>query len=150
MHTTLKAFLEGQHEDETDKLAQRALKAHGQLIGEQGFIANAYERGDGEAYTAVCRAHLEASAAFILANEVKGYPFAETVLAQMPELAIAGDAGTPTAAAAYLVGSAETAIAAYADRCAPVCRIIGHVGVRILRGAHAIAAMQGLVPANQA
>ncbi len=148
MHKTLKDFVGATHVDEIDKLAQRALKALGQCGGPSGLIANAYNRGDEEAYTEVSRAHYEASIAFVLINKHKAYPFAEEVLAglavQDVQTSMAG------AAAAFYTGSAEAIVEAFAERCRPVCQIVGDVGVVILRGAHAAAAMKDVVPANAA
>lgn len=152
MHKTLKDFVAARHVDETDKLAQRALKLHFACIGDglglNGLIANAHERGDAEAYTEVCHAHYEATAAFVLINQTKDYPFAGELLDRIVVQAVAAD--EPAAAAAYLVGKAENTVAAYAKRCAPVPRISGVTGVRILRGEHARHAMRGVVVANAA
>lgn len=146
MHKTLKAFLAATHVDETDKLAQRALQLHFACVGDNGHIANAHERGDGEAYTEVCHAHYEASMAFVAINQTQDYPFAAEVLERFVVQAVETD--QPAAVAAYFVGKAENTIAAYAERCKPVCRIHGITSVRILRGAHAVQAMVGVVPAN--
>ncbi|MCC7531146.1 MAG: hypothetical protein IT342_21750 [Candidatus Melainabacteria bacterium] len=145
MHKTLKDFVGATHVDETDKLAQRALMAYGKCAG---MIANAYNRGDAEAYSEVSRAHYEASAAFVLINQHKAYPFADEVIAGMAVQAVSAE--EPAAAAAYLIGAAETTIAAYAHRCTPVCMVSGIDSVRILRGAHAIEAMRDVVAANAA
>ncbi len=148
MHKTLKAFVAATHVDETDKLAQRALVVHAACLGDNGLIANAHERGDGEAYTAICHAHYEASMAFVAINQTKDYPFAADVLARMAVQAVETD--QPAAVAAYFVGKAECTIAAFAKRCAPVCKIHGITSVRILRGEHAAHAMRDVVPANAA
>ncbi len=148
MHKTLKDFVGAAHVDETDKLAQRALNAFGKCGGPTGLIANAYNRGDAEAYNEVSRAHYEASLAFVLINQEKAYPFAQEVLAGMVVQSVESD--QPAAAAAFLVGSAETAIETYANRCAPVCMVSGIDSVRILRGAHAVEAMRGIIVANAA
>jgi hypothetical protein len=145
MHKTLKAFLGATHAEETDKLAQRALIAFASC---GALIANAYNRGDAEAYTEVSRAHYEASAAFVLINQHKVYPFADEVIAAMAVQAV--NAEEPAAAAADLVGLAETTLAAYAHRCTPVCTMSGVDSVRILRGAHAVEAMRDVVVANAA
>lgn len=142
MHKTLKDFVGATHVDATDKLAQRALKAFGTL---SGFIANAYNRGDAEAYTEVSRAHFEASGAFVLINRTKNYPFAKEILAHM---AVSIESDQPAAAAAYLVGNAEAIIEAFAHRCTPVCMVSGVTSVQILRGEHAAFAMRDVVPAN--
>lgn len=148
MHKTLKAFLDATNLDETDKLAQRALVAFRKCGGPTGLIANAYNRGDGEAYAEVSRAHYEASAAFVLINQHKDYPFAAELIAGMAVQAV--NAQEPAAAAAYLIGLAENTIEAYANRCTPVCTITGIDSVRILRGEHAVEAMRGVVVANAA
>jgi hypothetical protein len=147
MHKTLKDFVGAKLVDETDKLAQRALKAFGRCGGPTGLIANANARGDIDAYLMVSRAHFEASAAFVLINQTKNYPFAEEVLAHM---AVSIEAEQPAAAAAYLVGNAEGIIEAFAHRCAPVCTISGVTSVYILRGEHAAFAMRDVVAANAA
>jgi hypothetical protein len=151
MHKTLKDFLAAKLVDETDKLAQRALKIHVACIGGlgiHGLIANAHERGDGEAYTQMCHAHYEASIAFVACNLVKNYAFAAEVLAQLAVQTV--DTDQPAAVAAYFVGKAETTVEDYAERCAPVTRISGVKGVRILRGEHALHAMRGVHVANAA
>jgi len=151
MHKTLKAFLEGTHEDAADQVAQRALLLHASLSGPTGMLANAYQRGDAEAYTYAGHAHYQASAAFVVVNKAKGYPFAAEVLEQMPEFQIVGDVADPTQvvlAAAHFLEQAESIAAAYAERCAPTYSIAGCKSVRILRGFHAAHAAQGLTPAN--
>ncbi len=148
MHKTLKDFLAAVLVDETDKLAQRALKIHFACIGASGLIANAHERGDGEAYTEVCKAHYEASLAFLAVNTVKDYDFAAEVVEQFAVDAVETD--QPAAVAAFFVGKAENTIDTYAKRCAPVARISGCNSVRILRGEHARHAMRGVVVANAA
>lgn len=151
MHKTLKDFLAANLVDETDKLAQRALKIHAACIGGlgiHGLIANAHERGDGEAYTQMCHAHYEASIAFVACNLVKDYAFASEVVAQFAVDKVETD--QPAAVAEFFVGKAENTIAAYAERCAPVTRISGVQSVRILRGEHALNAMRGVRVANAA
>ena len=148
MHKTLKDFLAAEHADPVDQLAQRALKAWAKCHGEQGFIANACHRGDSEAYTEMSRAHYEASIAFVLINKHKPYPFADEVLTGMAVQEV--HTPVPGAAAAFFIGSAEAVIEAYTERCRPVCRIIGDVGVTILRGDHAAHAMKDVRAANAA
>ncbi len=151
MHKTLKDFLAAEHVDQTDKLAQRALKVHLACIsstGAHGLIANAHERGDGEALTEVSKAHYEASLAFLACNLVKDYAFASEVVAQFAVDKVETD--QPAAVAEFFVGKAENTIAAYAERCAPVTRISGVQSVRILRGEHALNAMRGVRVANAA
>lgn len=148
MHKTVKDFVGAVHDDETDKLAQRALIVLGKCEGPRGLIANAHNRGDAEAWTAVSRAHYEASLAFVLIHQTKGYAFGDEVLAGIAVQSV--DAEDPAAAAAYLVDIAEPAIEAYADRCTPVCTIAGISSVRMLRGQHAANALHGVVVANAA
>lgn len=151
MHKTVKDFLAATNVDETDKLAQRALKLHLACIGGlgiHGLIANVHERGDAEAYAEVSRAHYEASLAFVAIHQVKDYAFAGEVLERIVVQAVETD--QPAAAAAFLVGQAENTIATYAERCKPVARISGIDSVRILRGEHARHAMRGVVVANAA
>jgi hypothetical protein len=151
MHKTLKAFLEGTHEDAADQIAQRALLLHAALSGPTGMIANAYQRGDAEAHQYASHAHYQASAAFVVVNAAKQYPFAAEVLERMPEFQIVGDVGSQmqvVLTAAHCLETAESIAAAFEDRCAPTYGISGCNSVRILRGFHAAQAAQGLVPAN--
>lgn len=151
MHKTLKAFLEGTHEDAADQIAQRALLLHAALSGPTGLLANAYQRGDAEAHTYVSHAHYNASAAFVVVNAAKQYPFAAEVLEQMPEFQIVGDVGSEmqvVLSAAHFLAEAEGIVELFADRCAPTYSIAGCKSVRILRGFHAAQAAQGLVAAN--
>lgn len=151
MHKTLKAFLEGTHDNAADQIAQRALLLHAALSGPTGLLANAYQRGDAEAHTYVSHAHYQASAAFVVVNAAKQYPFAAEVLEQMPEFQIVGDVGSEmqvVLSAAHLLRDAEAIAEAFAERCAPTCSVSGITSVRILRGFHAQQAAQGLVAAN--
>lgn len=148
MHTTLKAFLAATHEDKLDQIAQRAMRLHEQMHGQSGLRANAWERGDAEAYTDVSHAHAACGAVITLINKAKKYPFAEDVLAQMPEFGIKGEIDDTEKFGEAIVTAAEQCVKLYAERCRPVCSIRGISSVRILRGAHALAAMRGLEVAN--